>query len=1255
MSSGTATPPPLPAEPASEPRVSPQETFIDERIRQARYQVKGVDILGGLLSLTVGALIYLLLAVLVDHWAISGGLGFWGRLLVLLGLLGAGGWYAAGRVLPPLIYRINPLFAARTIENSQPSLKNSLINFLLLRGQREHTPRLVFQAVRHRAASDLSHVQIETAVDRTGVVRLGYLLIVTLTVCCLYFVLSPKSVFSSVGRVIWPWADIKAPSRVSIEDVRPGDALAYHGDTVTVSAEVVDIREDESVWLYYSTADGQIVERPVRMSPRKSGFRHQGQLPAGGPGLQQDVEYYLAAGDCRTRRFRIDVQVAPTIVVEKVRYDYPDYAGITDRTVDRQGDIRALEGTQVTVHAAANREIQRAEIDFDCNGLPGQPMKSDGIRAAGRFRLRMSEEDPLAAEHDCYQLRFADREGRPNRRPIRHRIEVVPDIPPEVRILYPRQEDFRLAEDGQLEIQVQAEDADYALRKVVLELEKAGEGLDLPPLLDRPHPQQPWQGPFEGKCLFEPARLGLKAGDRVRYWAEAEDNKHWDGLGPDRQPPPGRDETIPRWITIVASGSQPPPRERPDSEPGPSEQRTQDGPQSAADRQADQARPPEEDQAQTANQDRQPDEDRQTQRDDPPGPDLADQAAGREQAAQPGGSSRPPDAKGQAASERPGPTRDQPSEEPQPPIDGETNPGDAFEEILDHHEQQEQGQGEPQPGNQQSRSEQTGGNRGANQPAAGPQPGDQPSGPQEPSDPAATGSEAAEDGRPGEPSGDPQRPDQRPDPDHQTGDAQPGKGQAGAEQTGREPSAAEKSPSEPSREAPSDRQPKAGQPSGDQQQRDEQHRCPECGGAGCPKCRGGGQGSQKGGQRPDGAGSLSSQGGAESQRNDDNVPAGQKPRPGSPGQGGRGAQAQGPGEKGSRDATGQDPERPHARGGDPQSAQREPGAGKPSGNDSGSPLPQEANQPRDKASGDPGENPGQRRGPKPESPSTSPKDSDSRGDTSGDRSGGGEEGGGQQANQPGTGTAGTHSAAEQGGSQAPQQGEGEAGSRAGDQVQTDRRTGSTAVRQQPGRPGGQRQPGASPSDETRRQSTDSSRGGTPLEQPADAGQPGEQTSQGPTAHGQGNPTVGGRGGMGPNLPPPPDGRPPGGDDPNLEYAAKQTDLALEHLKDQMARGKSDLLERLGWSREEARRFVDRWEKMKDDAAQGDEDGRAAQRRLDEALRSLGLRPGGSEQRGSQAAPDQLRNLRESGRFDPPPEWAEYFKAYTEGVARGGRR
>jgi len=100
MASGTATPnqqvepPPLPTQ---------AEGYIEHRIQQTRRHVKGVDVAQGLMTLAVGLLAYLLAAAVIDHWLVSGGLGFWGRLLFLAGLLGAGGYYFRCQVLPPLM------------------------------------------------------------------------------------------------------------------------------------------------------------------------------------------------------------------------------------------------------------------------------------------------------------------------------------------------------------------------------------------------------------------------------------------------------------------------------------------------------------------------------------------------------------------------------------------------------------------------------------------------------------------------------------------------------------------------------------------------------------------------------------------------------------------------------------------------------------------------------------------------------------------------------------------------------------------------------------------------------------------------------------------------------------------------------------------------------------------------------------------------------------------------------------------------
>lgn len=490
---------------------------------------------------------YLLVAALIDHWVVPGGLGPTGRLFLFLVLAAGMGAYFVWRVLPLLIRRINPLFAAYTIEQSRPSLKNSLINLLFLRGERAQIERdilsqRIYQGLERTAAADLSHVTADTAVDHSQVIRKGYSLAVVMAIAAIYLALSPKNPLVSFGRVMFPWSGIRAPTRVTIDRVEPGDSVVYQGDYVTLSAEVRGLDDDESVFLYYTTADGQSVNQAVPMTLSEGEYRHRCQLPPGPLGMQQDTVYHLKAGDCTTQEFRLRVEPALSIRVDAVDYHYPEYTGLSDRTVQRQGDVRAIEGTQVTVHATASHPIQQAIIEMDCRRQFGLHMTSSGTAATGQFTLAMSRESPGRPEHGSYQVRFRDAEGREDRRPTRHRIEVIPDLPPDLRLIEPPPDGAQFPVDGVLPLRVRAEDPDFALRTVVLRLEVDGKTLLIPPLLNEPRPSKPHQGPFEGAYRFQPGKLGLKAKDTVKYFAEATDNK---------EPVANSTKTQPRTLVLV--------------------------------------------------------------------------------------------------------------------------------------------------------------------------------------------------------------------------------------------------------------------------------------------------------------------------------------------------------------------------------------------------------------------------------------------------------------------------------------------------------------------------------------------------------------------------------------------------------------------------------------------------------------------------------------------------------------------------------
>jgi len=1360
MSSGIATPQPPPAVPVAPP--SECERVIDERLERTRRRVKWVDIAGGLIALAIGVLAFLFLAALVDHWLIVGGLGFWGRLALWLLLVAVGGAYFVRRVLPPLLGRIHPLFAAATIEQSQPSLKNSLLNFLFLRGRRQEVAGPIYRAMEYRAAVDLSKIQVDVAVDHTRVIRLGYVLLAVVAMFSLYLVLSPKNPLRSAARVLWPWSAIEAPTRVTIHDIRPGDATAYYGDSVTVSAELSGLRADEPVALIYSTADGQSVDQVIPLSLPTGDSRFQCRLPPGNLGLQQDHTYCLSAGDCRTGRYRIVVQIAPAIAVDKVSYHYPAYTALPDRSVERQGDLQAIEGTEVTLHASANVEIKRStpEIDLGCTGRQGLRMSAEGRTATGQLTLRLDPRDVSRPEYDSYQLRFADVDGRENEHPIRHRIEVIRDLPPDVQLVEPQQTEVQVPVNGKLPIKTLAEDPDFGLRRVVLRVQHDdGRNLRIVPLLEKPKPEKAWQGPFSGLYTFEPARLGLKSGNRVQYSVEAEDNK---------EPAPGLTATHKRWITVVGA-EQPRQSKKPETGQGERSQAGRDkgeagdhGKRSENKSGGDgQDEPSKDDKRKAGDKNSQPGKGGRDQRQQPSGerPGGGEQADQSQSGKNDGKQNASPSGQGKQGQGKQGQgqssgqqqlAQDQPKER----IDPETDPGDAMQEILkdrqkkeqpqppanpsksDHQpspDQQQQRSGEQQQPGQQSQGEKPSGQKSDREKSENPKSEDLKSENSKPGEQKSasenSGGEKAQVLKSNDQKSGSEKSENLKSENSKAGEQKSASQKSGSEKSGKEGGAGEKQQGEKSAgqssegkksdgekqngEATADKQP-AGEKKGDQQQpsgtqNGEKKQNGEKSAAQQPAGeKGGNQKSgmdSSGGQTSDNhksedlksensksektgnQGQNGEKGQAENQTGEkssggqsaEKKPAGEKTggqldaaqqqpgqqsdaktaakeKPGADTTGGQKSGTAAGGKEQQQKQPGGDNAMTQKKSAEEHPGQQPPGAGKNVGNNAGSPAPQQQEgQSRQQRSSQEPDSPSDAKGDTAQSPSTSPKPSDSKGQTAGDRSGGGEQGGGQRANQRGVGSAGSHTSADEGGRSAPEQGQGEVGNRAGNQAASKKPVDSTSkqqaeegtgTRQTPSgeKGGGEKAGGQETGDHQATAENKSSKTGAPGQAASSRPEPGGATGD-----------LGGGQATGSSAAPPPPPAQTAADEANLEYARRQTTLALEHLRDQLAKEKAPLLDRLGWSKDDARRFLDRWEQMRQAAAEKGQTGQSARQRFDDALQSLGLRPRSSELRPGGITPDRPQNLHDAGRFAPPPDWAEQFRQYTRGVAGEERK
>jgi hypothetical protein len=533
-----------------EQQLSDSEQLLEDRLSETQRRVKTVDLAQALTMLGVCSLLWGLLVVIADHWLLPGGLGPRLRLLFFLVLIAVWGALMIRRVLPLLLNRIHPLYAAQTMEEGVPTLKNGLISWWMLRRGEDRRRRLapleqhVLNGLSRSNADQIRTVPPELIVDRAILIRWAAVLTLLSGVLCFYAILSPKNPFVSIGRAAMPWASINRPSRVEISNVEPGDFDAKIGEMLTVKANVFGLRDDESPFVYFTTDDGRSIDSAIPMEIREGEPGFQCQLPPGRLGLQASLTYYVGAGDARSEIFRVSAKPVPNMVVEQLVYDYPDYTGLRNQDVDTTGDIRALEGTNVIIRARANVPITQAWAELDGDVMFPHRMTIEGQDAFTTLTLKMDPADPSQGWRESYSLRFVDKEsGDAKASPIRHRIEVLPDLAPEIGWVEEPPEFAIVPLDGELRLRVRAQDPDYGLSRVGIRFEAADRVIEATPMFSGSTPD-----PFEDVFVFRPADYAdLQPEDRLECWAEAIDIK---------TPEPNTASTERFWIVIDPSTTQ---------------------------------------------------------------------------------------------------------------------------------------------------------------------------------------------------------------------------------------------------------------------------------------------------------------------------------------------------------------------------------------------------------------------------------------------------------------------------------------------------------------------------------------------------------------------------------------------------------------------------------------------------------------------------------------------------------------------------
>jgi len=410
------------------------DEFIDFQLRKTRHGIHQTDLISAGVVLLCLLCSYLLLFALFDQWIIPNGFSSTTRVLLLGGVALAGAGWIGWKIVYPWLQSINSLYAARQIENAHPELKGSLLAWVNLRDAGRPVPPSVLAALERRTAHQISQTNIDDAVDRSLLMRASYLLLGLVVATCLYTLLSPKKMSTTLWRALLPSSAVTAATRTEIRHVKPGDSEVLARDQVDVIAEVGGQIPEEAT-LFFSTADRRFVNQPIRMQKlNEAPPRFQGRLSGdGGKGLLSDVSYYVQAGDARSPTYLIRVNQPPAAEVTEVTYDYPRYMGLSSST--QQGNtIEAWEGTSVTLRATPNMPVKKAVVyctDAETASASAEeyPMTIQDDVLTARWQLRFRDDGTFAR---FYHIQVWNERGQKNPQPTVYRIQIRPDQKPEV-------------------------------------------------------------------------------------------------------------------------------------------------------------------------------------------------------------------------------------------------------------------------------------------------------------------------------------------------------------------------------------------------------------------------------------------------------------------------------------------------------------------------------------------------------------------------------------------------------------------------------------------------------------------------------------------------------------------------------------------------------------------------------------------------------------------------------------------------------
>jgi len=478
----------------------PAGRTVEQKLRQAWRRQRRFHTTRGLCHLLLWAAALVMADLLIDWLFLLPG---YGRTILLavniatLAVVFYRGWWRH-------LERYHPVRIALQVERQHPDLRSILVSYVQFGDPSpatEHMSPQLIRAVRRLAAIATAPLDFREIVNWRDLTRVAVFSACIVLAAGAWSMNWPEFLNTLFYRLFHPAASTPYPTRTRIDEVT-GALTVPQGTAVVLEARCSGL----------VPASGTLLVRP------QEGPWERLIMPSAGGGkfayhfdqVLRGFEYRVRVGDTATEIYEVRVVPPPHVVRTRARLHFPAYTRWPDKEVDSL-QLEVPEGTEVSLDLGCDKPLQAAALVLE--GGEARPMRLGADALTATFALAVKESIP-------FHFRWTERDhGFVYDGDVTYFIRVIPDMPPDIEIVSPTEDDKATVEK-KLAIHYRASD-DYGVAKAAVVYTLNAEPEKRKPIgaVERPSLEE------QVVWTLKETLAGLKEGDTLTFAVEVADNR----------------------------------------------------------------------------------------------------------------------------------------------------------------------------------------------------------------------------------------------------------------------------------------------------------------------------------------------------------------------------------------------------------------------------------------------------------------------------------------------------------------------------------------------------------------------------------------------------------------------------------------------------------------------------------------------------------------------------------------------------------